>query len=206
MSVDLGYDLEQLDERGRSLLFTEARTANSFADIPVSDDELQGIWDLARWSPSGANAQPLRALFIRTQDGRERLAPHMMETNGDKVLAAPALAILAYDGRFYEQFPTTFPDRAEMYFQHFSSMPEDVVKDMAEYNAALQSGVFLMAVRAQGLAAGPMGGFDRAGVDAEFFAGTTWKSHLVVTIGHPGDNPWFDRLPRVPAETALAWG
>ncbi|GAA3704181.1 malonic semialdehyde reductase [Gordonia hankookensis] len=203
--IDVRSDLEPLNDTGRSLLFTDARTANSFADVPVSDEELRGIWDLAKWSPSGGNGQPLRALFIRTSEGRERLAPHMLDSNRDKVLASPAVAVLAYDSRFHDHFSTTFPDRAEMLAERFGSMPDEIVESMAEYNAALQSGVFLLAVRAHGLAAGPMGGFDRAGVDAEFFAGTTWKSHLVVNIGHPGENPWFDRLPRVPAETAVAW-
>ena len=57
-------------------------------------------------------------------------------------------------------------------------------------------------IRAAGLAAGPMAGFDPAGMDTEFFSGTTWRSILVVNIGHPGENPWFERLPRLdPAET-----
>jgi 3-hydroxypropanoate dehydrogenase len=42
----------RLDEAGRSLLFTDARTANSFADTPVTDDELAEIWELAKWPPA----------------------------------------------------------------------------------------------------------------------------------------------------------
>ena len=56
--------LQTLDDTGRALLFTDARTANAFADVPVTDEELAGIWDLARWSPSMANSQPLRVLFV----------------------------------------------------------------------------------------------------------------------------------------------
>jgi hypothetical protein len=36
-----------------------------------------------------------------------------------------------------------------------------------------------------------------AGLDAEFFPDGDWRSILVVNIGHPGDSPWFDRLPRL---------
>ena len=68
---------------------------------------------------------------------------------------------------------------------------------MARFNATLQIGYFLLAVRAAGLAAGPMAGFDAAGVDKEFFADSSWKSLLVVNIGKPGENAWFDRLPRL---------
>jgi hypothetical protein len=47
----------------------------------------------------------------------------------------------------------------------------------------------LLAVRAQGLAAGPMGGFDAEALDADFFPDGRWRSILVVNIGHPGENP-----------------
>ena len=194
-----------LDESARGLLFTEARTANTFSDTPVTDDELRSIWDLARWSPSMANSQPLRVLFVRTPEARERLVPHMAEGNQAKTLSAPAVAVLAYDADFHEHFPTVFPARGEMYRTNFAGMPGEVREGLAKYNAGIQTGVFLLAARAHGLAAGPMGGFDGPGIDAEFFAGTTWRTHLVVNLGHPGVDPWFDRLPRIPEDDALSW-
>ncbi|MFF4963296.1 malonic semialdehyde reductase [Streptomyces sp. NPDC001222] len=196
--------LDVLDDAGRKLLFTEARTANTFAQTAVTDDELATIWELARWSPSTANSQPLRVLFVRTRKGKERLVRHLDEGNRTKTLQAPAVAILAYDVDFHEQMPTVFPARGAMLRTAFADRTE-ARKSLAAYSSALQTGVFLLAVRAAGLAAGPMGGFDKAGVDEEFFAGTSWRSHLVVNIGHPGVDPWFPRLPRVPVEDAVAW-
>ncbi|MEU3305150.1 malonic semialdehyde reductase [Streptomyces sp. NPDC006678] len=196
--------LDVLDDAGRKVLFTEARTANTFAEVPVADDELAMIWELARWSPSAANGQPLRVLFVRTRDGKERLVRNLDEGNRAKTLSAPAVAILAYDVDFHEQMPTVFPARGDMLRAAFADQTE-TRESLAAYNSALQTGVFLLAVRAAGLAAGPMAGFDRAGVDEEFFAGTSWRSHLVVNIGHPGADPWFPRLPRVPVEDAVAW-
>ncbi|WP_268256119.1 malonic semialdehyde reductase [Streptomyces aurantiogriseus] len=159
---------------------------------------------LARWSPSAANGQPLRVLFVRTREGKERLVRHLDEGNRAKTLSAPAVAILAYDVDFHEQMPTVFPARGEMLRAAFADQTEKR-ESLAVYNSALQTGVFLLAVRAAGLAAGPMAGFDRAGVDGEFFSGTSWRSHLVVNIGHPGADPWFPRLPRVPVEDAIAY-
>ncbi|WP_326777300.1 malonic semialdehyde reductase [Streptomyces sp. NBC_01445] len=196
--------LDVLDDAGRKVLFTEARTANTFAEVAVSDDELALIWELARWSPSAANGQPLRVLFVRTDEGKERLVRHLDEGNRAKTLSAPAVAVLAYDVDFHEQMPTVFPARGDMLRAAFADQTEKR-ESLAAYNSALQTGVFLLAVRAAGLAAGPMAGFDRAGVDEEFFAGTSWRSHLVVNIGHPGADPWFPRLPRVPAEDAVAY-
>jgi 3-hydroxypropanoate dehydrogenase len=197
--------LETLDATGRATLFTEARTANSFADVPVSDEELRGIWELARFAPTMANSQPLRVLFVRTPEGKQRLVRHLAEGNQAKTLTAPAVAVLAYDADFHHHFPTTFPDRGEMMRDNFGGMDEAARADVSKYSAALASGVFFLAVRAHGLAAGPMGGFDGPGIDQEFFAGTTWRTHLVVNIGHPGTDPWFDRLPRVDVDDAVSW-
>ncbi|WP_328430481.1 malonic semialdehyde reductase [Streptomyces sp. NBC_00443] len=196
--------LNVLDDTGRKLLFTDARTANTFAPRPVGEDELAMIWELARWSPSAANGQPLRVLFVRSREGKERLVRHLDDGNRAKTLSAPVVAVLAYDADFHEQMPTVFPARGQMLRAAFAEQTEKR-EGIAAYNSALQTGVFLLAVRAAGLAAGPMAGFDRAGVDKEFFADTSWRSHLVVNIGHPGDNPWFPRLPRVPVEDAIAW-
>ncbi|NPC98734.1 malonic semialdehyde reductase [Nocardioides sp. zg-DK7169] len=193
-----------LEEQARALLFTEARTANTFADTPVTDEELSAIWELARWSPSAANTQPLRVLFVRTEEGKARLIPHLAEGNRAKAAGAPVVAVMAYDLDFHEHMPTVFPARGEQMRENLGGQPQ-LREGMARQSASLQTGVFLLAVRAAGLSAGPMGGFDAAGIDAEFFAGTTWRSHLVVNIGHPGVDPWFPRLPRLEHEQVLAW-
>ena len=48
----------RLDDAGRALLFTEARTANSFTDTAVTDEELREIWELARFAPLAFRAMP----------------------------------------------------------------------------------------------------------------------------------------------------
>lgn len=203
MTVDTDHRLPALDETGRSLLFSDARTANSFADVAVSDAELAEVYELAKMGPSAANLQPMRVLFVRTPEGKERLAAHMAEGNRAKTLSAPAVAVLAYDSRFHEHIPTVFPIRPEMQEQ-LEGAPE-MREGMGRFSATLQIGTFIMAARAAGLATGPMAGFDAAGIDAEFFADGRWKTLLVVNLGHPGENPWFDRLPRLDADTAVDW-
>ena len=195
--------LARLDDAGRAALFTEARTANTFAPTPVTDAELTAIWDLAKWPPTAANTQPLRVLYVRTQEGRDRLVPLMAEGNRAKTATAPAVAVLAQDTRFHEHIPTVFP-HAPGYRQVFEEN-EELHSQSLRFGSALQAGYFLLAVRANGLAAGPMGGFDKAGVDAEFFPDGRWRSVLVVNIGHPGESPWFDRLPRLDHSEVLSW-
>jgi len=195
--------LGTLDEAGRALLFTEARTANTWADTPVTDEELTSIWELARWAPTSANTQPLRVLYVRPGEGRERLVTFMSDGNKAKTEAAPAVAVLAVDTQFHEHIPTVFPMRPQM--KDFFEANEELRVTGGRFNAALQAGYFILAVRALGLAAGPMTGYDAAGLDAEFFPGGRYKSILVVNIGHPGENAWYGRLPRLDHEDVVSW-
>lgn len=183
-----------LDPEAQALLFTQARTANTFSDEPVSDDQLRAIYDLIKWGPTGANGQPLRVLFVRTPAGKERLLRHMSDGNKTKTASAPVTAVLAADLDYHEQMPRLMPHRPEMR-DGLADYPGR--EGLATFSAALQAGYFLLGVRAAGLAAGPMGGFDGPGVDGEFFADRPWRSILVVNIGKPGEHPWFDRLPRL---------
>jgi 3-hydroxypropanoate dehydrogenase len=195
--------LPRISDEARAALFTDARTVFSFADTPVDDATLTGIWELARWAPTGGNMQPLRVLYVRTPEGKERLLPHLDEANRPKSASAPAVAVLAVDSRFHEHIPHILPIRPELkgLFEREPARHEHVTS----FNGPLQAGYFILAVRALGLAAGPMGGFDRAGLDKEFFVDNDWHSILVVNIGHPAGAPEYDRLPRLAHEQALDW-
>lgn len=46
---------------------------------------------------------------------------------------------------------------------------------------------------------------NKDGVDAEFFPDGRFTSLLVVNLGHPGENPWFDRLPRLQHDDAVSY-
>ncbi len=177
----------------QDLLFRQARTANRFTDEPVSDAQVEAIYDLIKHAPTAMNSQPLRVLLVR-DEAKERLLKHMADGNRDKTESAPLVAVLAADTDFHENLPRTFPHApgAKGAFADATRREE-----AARFNATLQAGYFLLGVRAAGLAAGPMGGFDAAGLDEEFFADSGWKSFLVVNIGHPAEGAWFDRLPRL---------
>ncbi|SBT41359.1 malonic semialdehyde reductase [Micromonospora auratinigra] len=188
-------DLITLHPDAQAQLFTDARTANTFTDEPVSDAQLRAIFELAKYPPTAANTQPLRVLIIRDGEPRERLLAHMSEGNRAKTASAPVVAVLAADTDFHDTIPRVFPIRPEM---RDGLAADPVARErMARFNATLQIGYWLFGVRAAGLAAGPMAGFDADGLDKEFFADSSWRSLLVVNIGHPGPDAWFPRLPRL---------
>ena len=189
-----------LDDDAQDLLFREARTANSFSDEPVTADQLQAIYELVKYGPTLMNSQPLRVVFVTSPAGKERLLPHLAEGNQAKSATAPVTAILAYDVDFHEQLPVVFPhlpNAKDMF------AAEEGRHAVGRNNAFLQAGYFVVGVRAAGLAAGPMGGFDASGVDSEFFPDGRTKSVLVVNLGHPGENPWFGRSPRLPYDQVV---
>jgi len=184
-----------LSREAQDLLFRSARTANTFTDEPVSDEQVRAIYDLAKWAPTSMNNQPLRIVLVRSPAARDRLVQTLGDGNKAKAAGAPLVAILAADHGFHEHFPTTFP--------HFPGARDMFAADdamrarTADMNGTLQVAYFILAVRAAGLAAGPMTGYDAAALDTAFFPDGEHKVLAVVNIGKPGHGAWMDRLPRL---------
>jgi 3-hydroxypropanoate dehydrogenase len=185
-----------LDERALSALFIEARTANGYLDRPVPRDLLARATEIALFGPTSANTLPMRLVFVDTKEGKERLRPAIAPGNVEKTMAAPVTAIVAADLEFYKEMPRTFPDRAEMFQGIFLGMEPIARRAAAWDNALLQMGYFIIAARSLGLDAGPMGGFERSIVDAEFFAEGRWASQYLINLGYGDDTKVFPRLPR----------
>ncbi|MFD6530055.1 malonic semialdehyde reductase [Streptomyces sp. NPDC060184] len=183
-----------LDPAAQALLFTEARTANTFSDEPVTDEQIQAIYELVKYGPTAFNQSPLRVVLVRSEEGRARLVEHMAEGNRPKTASAPLVAILAADNEFHEELPALMPHFPQAKDAFFSERP--VREQSAALNAALQAAYFIVGVRAAGLAAGPMTGFDAEGIEKEFLDGDH-KLLMVVNIGKPGEDAWFPRLPRL---------
>ena len=184
-----------LEATAQDLLFREARTANSFTDEPVTDEQIQAIYDLVKYAPTAFNQQPLRVVLVRSAEARERLVGHLGEGNQAKTAAAPLVAILAADNEFHEELPTqfpVFPQAKDVLFAERATREQS-----ARFNAALQVGYFILGVRAAGLAAGPMTGFNADGINKEFFGDGDHSVLAVVNIGKPGENAWYPRGPRL---------
>ncbi|MFD0276560.1 malonic semialdehyde reductase [Kitasatospora sp. NPDC127111] len=184
-----------LDAAAQDLLFREARTANTFTDEPVSEEQIQAIYELVKFGPTAFNQQPLRVVLVRSAEGRERLVQHMADGNKAKTAAAPLVAILAVDNEFHEELPTQLPHFPQAKDMFFSERP--VREASATLNGALQAGYFIIGVRAAGLAAGPMTGYNAEGINKEFFPDGEHSVLAVVNIGKPGEDAWFPRSPRL---------
>lgn len=179
---DYRAKITRLDDNALDMVFREARSHNWFTDRPVSDDQLREIYDLVKFCSTSANTQPMRVLFVRSAEAKERLKPALLPTNVDKTMIAPATAIVGYDNTFWKDFALNYPVRPEMggRFEKDAGLAEKFALQMG----TMQGAYFLLAARAVGLDAGGMGGFDNAKVDAAFFAGTPVKSIYLCNIGY----------------------
>ncbi|MDK1476576.1 malonic semialdehyde reductase [Streptomyces sp. 549] len=190
-----------LDSAAQDLLFREAHTANTFSDEPVTEEQIRAVYDLIKLAPTAFNQSPLRVTLVRSEEARERLVRHMAEGNQAKTRTAPITAILSADLHFHERLPELFPVMPGLKDAVFSEEPAR--EQSASFNAALQAGYFILGIRAAGLAAGPMTGFDFDGVNKEFFGDGRQKTLVVINIGHPGPDAYYPRSPRLPHTEAV---
>lgn len=183
MSTTTTEPVRVLDEEAIGLLFTDAHTANAFAPTEVSDEVLERLHGLTVMAPTAMNTQPLRILWIRSPEAKATVGALMGEGNREKTLAAPLVAVLAFDAAWHEHLETLAPFRAAAKDTFAANEPMRV--GMAKTNAAIQMGYFLLAARGLGLDVGPQAGFDAKGVDEAFFTENGWQSFAVVNLGYP---------------------
>ena len=191
---------KMLNDEGLDLVFRDARTHTVWRDQPVDDAMLMRIYDLAKMGPTSANMCPMRIVFVRSREAKEKLKPALAPGNVDKTMAAPVTAIIGMDVRFYERLPKLYPHADARAW--FKDLPADVLEYVALRNSSLQGAYLILAARSLGLDCGPMSGFDNAAVDAAFFAGTTVKSNFLCNLGHGDASKLYPRAPRLGFEEA----
>jgi 3-hydroxypropanoate dehydrogenase len=181
-------------------LFRSARTPNDWLPEPVTEETVHELYDLLKWGPTSANSSPARFVWVRSAEGKARLAALAMEANQPKILAAPVTVIIGHDLDFPETMPKLFPARGEMMRGYF--LQPGVAEVTAMRNGSLQGAYLIVAARALGLDCGPMSGFDNASVDKAFFAGTRIQSNFICSLGHGKPESVWPRNPRLTFDEA----
>lgn len=181
-------------------IFRNARTHTAWLDKPVDDSLLRRVYELARLGPTSANMSPMRMIFVRSREAKERLKPALAPGNVEKTMKAPVTVIIGMDIHFFEKLPMLFPHADAKSW--FKDMPEADLRTQALRNSSLQGAYFIIAARALGLDCGPMSGFDNAKVDEAFFKGTTVKSNFLCNLGHGDASKLYPRSPRLEFDEA----
>ncbi|UXU73956.1 MULTISPECIES: malonic semialdehyde reductase [unclassified Paracoccus (in: a-proteobacteria)] len=193
------HHAERLDDRALDLLFRNARSYNRYTDRPVSEATLRDVWELARLGPTSANSSPARIVWCCSAQAKADLAAMASSGNARKILAAPVTAIIGMDLEFCDKLPMLFPHAdARPWF----SGNDRTIEMHALRNSSLQGAYLMLAARALGLDAGPMGGFDAKAVEARFFPGGTVRANFICTLGYGDPTGLHPRLPRLSFDEA----
>lgn len=187
-------DQQGLQQDVLKQLFLDARTYNAWQDRDVTDVQIAAIYDLVKMAPTSANCSPARFLFVKSPEAKAQLKPALSSGNLEKTMTAPVTVVVAYDAEFYEKLPELFPHGDARSW--FTSSVE-LAHETAFRNSSMQAAYLILACRSLGLDTGPMSGFNPKLVDETFFAGTTWKSNLIINIGYGITEKLFARLPRL---------
>ncbi|HEY2787201.1 MAG TPA: malonic semialdehyde reductase [Fimbriiglobus sp.] len=189
-----------LSDEALDIVFRQARTHMHWLDKPVDNAFLRQVYDLAKMGPTSANMCPMRIVFVKSKEAKEKLKPCLDAGNVDKTMKAPATAIVAMDVHFFEQLPNLYPHADARAW--FKDLPENVLEYISLRNGSLQGAYFMLAARSLGLDCGPMSGFNNAKVDEAFFAGTTVKSNFLCNLGHGDPAKLHPRSPRLAFDEA----
>lgn len=181
---------DRLDDAALAQVLAQARTHRSWLAKDVPDALLEELTRLMLWGPTANNLLPARLVFVKSPAAKARLKPHLSPGNVDRTMTAPVVAIIGHDLRFFEHVPA-----GQEPVKSFADKP-DAARVAALRNSSLQGAYLMLAARALGLDVGPMSGFDQAGVDAEFFAGTEIKSNFLCNLGYGDGQGMRPRGPR----------
>jgi 3-hydroxypropanoate dehydrogenase len=182
------------------VLFRKARTHRKWRAEPVTRQMLMAVYDLMRWGPTTNNTTPARFVFVMSKEAKERLRPHLSKGNVEQTMSAPATAVIGYDTKFYEVMDKLHPNPGTK--ESWSQKGPAEIAQAAFRNGSLQGAYLVLAARAVGLDCGPMSGFDNAGIDREFFAGTPIKSNFLCNLGYGDETALRPRAGRLEFDEA----
>lgn len=195
--MDKAIPSEALDR-----MFRTARTPNGWTDKPVGDDLIFQLYELLKWGPTASNSCPARFVWVRSQEGKAQLASVALPPNRPKILGAPLTVIIGNDLGFADSLPKLLsPERLPVVLGILKTH-EGMIDSMSMRNGTLQGAYLLLAARALGLDCWPMSGFDNAGVDREFFAGTRVRSNFLCSLGYANPELVHPRAPRLTFDEA----
>ena len=198
---DLRARIDRLSDDSIDLILRGARSHYAWTDKPIPDGLLEDVYEITINGATSMNTLPARFVFVKSAEGKERLAKSLKPANVSKMMGAPVTAIIAYDMEFWKELPFLFPHEDR---RHLFEGKDKMIADTAFRNGTLQGAYFMIAARAVGLDVGAMSGFSNAIVDEEFFAGTSLKSNFLCNIGYADETALFQKLPRFSFDQACS--
>ena len=197
----------------------------SDAQRPLSEEHLQQLQEILRFSPSSVNSQPWHFFLISSDEGKDKLIPTLTEHNMEKVRQAPLTVVIAtklelddahlqalleqetQDGRFGgNEEARKGADGARRYYVGLNSTSPQKQQEWMARQAYISLGFLLMGAATLGLDATPIEGFFPEKLDAALGLGALGlKSVVVASIGYRSEQDFNASLnkSRLPAEQLI---
>lgn len=192
-------DGKKLDAADLDILFREARTYNGWQDKNVPDELIKQIYDVMKWGPTSANCCPMRVVFVRSDEAKQKLKPLLAKGNQDKTMEAPVVALFAVDRKFFKNAPKLAP---HVNVEAWYGGKDEANKETAALNGTLQGAYFMLAARALGLDCGPMTGADMNGLKDAFFPDLDGEVKFVCSLGYGRPETLYPRAQRLDFDEA----
>ena len=101
--LELRSQITALDQKSIDLILTRARSHYAWKNEPVSDEQIERMYDIVKMGSTSMNGCPARFVFVRSDEGRKKLAKSLKPANLPKVMGAPLTVIVAYDLDFWKK-------------------------------------------------------------------------------------------------------
>ncbi|WP_017472562.1 nitroreductase family protein [Amphibacillus jilinensis] len=177
-------------------LVKERRSASNFLpDVPITEKELNEIYDLVKLGPSAFNLQHTNYITVLDPEVKESLQKAAYGQH--KVLSASAVTIVLGDKKAFEQASDIYESLKLLGMvnkQEYDHMVNDTVsfyqsrgkgfiRDEAIRNASLSAMLFMLAAKEKGWDTCPMIGFDPNKVKEVLQLSDHYEVVMMITIG-----------------------
>jgi len=126
-------------------IFVDTVTTYNFSNKEIGDEVLKELYELTKWGATSFNCSPLRLVFLKSEEAKNRIDPYLMDANKVNVKKAPVCVIIGMDTKFFKDLPKNFKAvDAKVFFEN----NEELAHATAFRNSSLQAGYFLKAVNA----------------------------------------------------------
>ena len=162
-------------------IFFKRYSKRSYLDKSVPKESMERIFEIIRWTPSCANKQPWRIIFVQDRQRHEKFAQALAKGNEWAAKAPVLVAVCAREADDYSR-----EDDPVKYYQFDSGM------------ATLS---LLLGAVQEGLMGHPMAGYDAAGVKKALDIPDEYHVLCVASLGYEGPIDLLDERTRAKDES-----
>jgi len=171
------------------------RSVHRYTDEELSRDEIRGIFETVRWSPSSYNLQPWEFVVVDDEEGQKALkecaygqehvtdAAAVVVVFGDRDRGAHAERVL----RDQAEKGYTPEGRAEDLIERFEDESPEGNEEWVVQSCTIAATTLMYAAWERGIASCPMGGWDGDALRETLDVPEMWYPVLMMTLGYPDE-------------------